>query len=185
MDGATASVQGLEQVMREMYALAPALRDRVLKGMCATGASVLRQEAIKRAPMYEEAVAAGHPPPGTLKKAIYQARLVDKCTATQEVWAVDVRKGKKFRSMGKAGVNRDAYYAGWVEFGHFTRVPHAMTKTARAAGRALGVAQYVAPQPFMRPAFETKKSEALRAMQEYAEKHLSYATQMNTYLKAA
>lgn len=185
MDGATARIDGLDQAIKELYALAPSLRDRVLKGMCATGASVLRQEAISRAPEYTEEVSKGHPPGGTLKKAIYQARLVDKCTATQEVWAVDVRRGKKFQATGKAAVNRDAFYASWVEFGHYTRVPKAMTKTAKAAGRALGVASFVPPHPFMRPAFELKKSAALQAMQEYAQKHLAYATEMNRFLKAA
>lgn len=192
-DGASLTVPGLDAMVREIQGFAPALREKLLKGACATGCSVLRAEAVRRAPEYEEDVPVGHPPAGTLKKAIYQTRWTDKCTNQAEVWFVDVRKGKRFRHTGKTssaagptqGVNKDAFYASWVEFGHYTRSPKGITKVAKAAARALGVATYVPPHPFMRPALETKKGEALEAMRQYLAQRLPLMTAANHYLKAA
>jgi len=182
-------VDGLDQLIQELQDLAPALREHVLKGACATACSVLRKEAIRRAPQYTGDVAQGHPPPGTLKKAIYQTRMVNKCDATHEVWAVNVKRGSRTISKGKnAGQktnDRDAFYALWVEFGHYASAPHAMTKTAKAAGRALGVAKFIPAHPFMRPAFEAAKGSAMTAMQQYIADHLLFATAANRYLKAA
>ena len=81
----------------------------------------------------------GDPPPGTLKKAIYQVRLREESVGTREVWKVSAKKGKK----GKDGI--DAYYASWVEYG-----------TVNMAAR-----------PFMRPAFEVNKAESIEALRLY------------------
>ncbi len=191
-------IEGLGDLLRELQEVPQEISKRVLKGMVAKGASVIRREAVRRAPMYTgadadlasvaggrgRAIQAGHPPPGTLKRAIYQARLSDKCSETLEVWCVDVRRGKRAQSFGKAGENLDAYYALWVEFGHYTRVPHAMTATAKAAGRALGEARWVPAQPYMRPAFETKKDEALNVMRQYLIDNLPLALAASRILKA-
>ena len=192
-DGASMTIEGLDAMVREIQGFAPALRAKLLKGACASACSVLRQEAVRRAPVYEEAVPAGHPPGGTLAKAIYQTRWVDKCTDQAEVWFVDVRRGKRFRNTGRTvgpmgptqGVNKDAFYASWVEFGHYARGPKGLTKVAKAAARALGVARYVPPHPFMRPAFESKKGAAMEAMRQYLAQHLPLMTAANHYLKAA
>jgi HK97 gp10 family phage protein len=168
----------VQDLLLDLQALPQTIQTRVMKGAVATGASVIRKEAIRLAPTYTGDVADGHPPPGTLKKAIYQTRLPSQCTPTQEVWKVDVRRGKAARNTrrGKGVANLDAFYAKWVEFGHYTRVPHAMTKTAKAAGRALGVARYVPPHPFMRPAVQAKAGEAFKAMQTYIYQQLPLAT---------
>jgi hypothetical protein len=127
-----------------------------------------------------------HPPPGTLKKAIYQARMVDRCTPTQEVWMVGVRSGKKTTAKGTA--RPDAYYASWVEFGHFTRMPAGPKETKKSrklAARALGITRYVPPQPFMRPAFDQSKSAAAQALSDYVTRELSAAMAASKFLKAA
>lgn len=185
VDSVTVQVTGLDQLLRDLKAFPAAVQKRVLKGAAATGASVLRKEAIQRAPVSTGKVEEGHPPPGTLKKAIYQTRLVQECTPTREVFKVGVRQGKRAQSVGKKGANLDAYYAKWVEYGHFARVPHEMTKTAKAAGRMLGVARWVAPHPFMRPAIAAKQGDALRAMQEYIRNQMPLATAALQYLRAA
>jgi hypothetical protein len=191
-DGASASIPDLNRMVAEIQGFAPAIRERLLKGGCATAASVLRVEAVRRAPVYDEVVPKGHPPAGTLAKAIYQARWPDKCTSTTEVWFVDVKKGKRFRNVGRntsrfgpVQTNFDAFYASWVEYGHFTRAPSGITKTAKAAARALGVTTFVPPHPFMRPAFEAKKGAALEAMRLYLAQKMPVATVSNLYLKAA
>ena len=156
-DSVSMEVRGLSELTANLRAMPQAMQTRILKGMVATGASVIRKEAIERAPQYTGTVQAGHPPPGTLKRAIYQTRLVAQCTPTLEVWLVSVRKGKNQQNAGPnhgdAGpmqTNRDAYYATWIEYG-----------TVKMAAR-----------PFMRPAFEAKKQEASNAMRDYVAGHL-------------
>lgn len=181
-DNLTMQVGGLSQLLDELRTLPRNVQTRILKGTVATGCSVFRKEAIARAPEWTGDVSDGHPPPGTLKKAIYQTRLVKECTPTKEVWVVSVRKGKAAQHFGRKtskvgptqGTNLDAFYASWVEFGHYTRAPESAgpTTTARrkavATGSSLVIgAHWVMPQPYMRPAFETQKGYSISAMQQY------------------
>ena len=182
-------ITGLAEMAAMMRSLPDALQQRVFRGAMATGAAVIKNEAIELAPVYTGEVAAGHPPPGTLKRAIYQTRLTSQCTATREVWLIGVKRGKKARTSGKnyseAGpqqVNQDAYYASWVEFGHYTRAPKgiAATQFARrlvisSGSQLVKGAHYVTPRPFMRPAFENKKVEAVNAVRQYLADNLPEA----------
>lgn len=186
VDSVTIEVNGLDQLLKDLKAFPAAVQKRVLKGAAATGASVIRKEAVLRAPVSTGKVEEGHPPPGTLKKAIYQVRMTQECTATREVFKVGVRRGKRVNKAGKnLNEGKDAFYASWVEYGHFARVPHEMTKSAKAAGRMLGVAKWVPPHPFMRPAIAAKQADALRAMQEYIRNQMPLATAALQYLHAA
>lgn len=180
-DHVTLQVNGLDGLLRDLRTLPQVLQNRLMKGMVATGASVIRKAAIDKAPVYTGDVAAGHPPPGTLKKAIYQARIPSLCTATVESWLVSVRKGKKAQATqrGSRQVNLDAFYASWVEFGHYTRAPKSAGATQKARRTAVSAgtqmvigAQFVMPQPFMRPAFELNKEAAVNAMRNYLAERL-------------
>jgi HK97 gp10 family phage protein len=187
-DGITISFTGLDEMLRELRELPAKMQQNVIRGAAAKGASVLRLEAVTRAPDSASSgpvmPAKGHPPPGTLKRAIYQTRVPSQCTATREVFRVDVRRGKKAsKSAGGKSSSVDAFYASWVEYGHYARVPHAMTKTAKAAGRALGVAKWVPAHPFMRPALQAKSNEAIEAMRAYIAQQLPLAGAAARYLK--
>ena len=157
-------IAGLDQLIAEMQQLPDVFQSRLMKGTVATGASVIRKEAIQRAPLYTGDVQAGHPPPGTLKKSIYQTRLVAECTPTVETWKVDVRMGNVSRTSkgGKTTVKVGAYYAIMVERG-------TVKMTAK---------------PFMRPALETKANEAFQAMQQYLSDNLPAAVQGMRYIQA-
>ena len=132
-------VTGLAELKQRLAQLPPTIQRKVMRGAVSTAAAVFRKEAELRAPEYTGTVQDGHPPPGTLKKAIYQVRLREESVGTREVWKVSAKKGKK----GKDGI--DAYYASWVEYG-----------TVNMAAR-----------PFMRPAFEVKKAESIEALRLY------------------
>lgn len=83
---------------------------------------------------------------GTLKRAIYQKQIRELSSQVKQTFYVGARKGKKYRYQGKKGtLSQDAYYARFVEFG-----------TAKMAAR-----------PFLRPAFEAKKGEAVQAIKDY------------------
>lgn len=184
-DGATFNATGFDQLKRELEQLPKAVREKLLKGATATACSVIRAEAVARAPFWTGDPQQGHPPAGTLKKAIYQARVPGKCTVTKEVWVVNVRQGKKAQTTqrGRQVVNLDAFYAKWVEFGHYTRQPDTVTRSQRKQLQDYGRAKYVAPQPFMRPAYEIKKVEASEAFVKYITDRLPLAIQGMRFIK--
>lgn len=192
-DSVKAEIVGVQELMAELRRLPEVLQQKIMRGAVGTAANVIKREAVMRAPVFTGAVSQGHPPPGALKAAIYATRLVDKCTINSEVWLVGVRQGKRARNSGSKtskfgptqGKNLDAYYASWVEYGHYARVSKSMSKDAKAAGRGLGAATWVAARPFMRPAFETKKGDALEAACAYIQRNLPVATASFRFLKAA
>lgn len=197
-DAVSLRFDGLEQMMAELRTLPTVMQKRVMLGAVATGASVIRKEAIVRAPLYVEfdlgtgvyrPIGKGHPPPGTLKKAIYQTRLQEECTPTMEVWKIGVRQGKA--AQAAKGGSRDAYYASWVENGHYTRAPKSAGSTRKARRNAVATgssmvtgAHWVVAHPFMRPAVDTKSQEAFEAMQSYIRDNIGAATLAMKYLQA-
>lgn len=184
-DKVTFSIPDLAAFLRDLEDLPKQVRMRIVKGAVATGASVIRKESVLRAPMYPGTVGKDHPQPGTLKKSIYQTRLVDKCNDTTEVWKVDVRKGKVFTKKGRR--MPDAYYAAWVEYGHYTRTPGGVGTRAqrRLKARSAGDVRWVPAQPFMRPAFEAKKQDAFQAMVDYIRRELASALLAQRFVKLA
>ena len=198
MDEVKFTVVGMRELMEELHGLAVVTQKRLALGAVATAASVIRKKSVELAPIYLGAdhylqslvgrrsvkMSAGHPQPGTLKRSIYQTRMSEKCTPTTEVWKVDVRRGKK--KTKKGADQPDAYYAAWVEYGHYTRPPSGggTLKMRRAEGRRSGAVKWVPAQPFMRPAFESSKEEALSAMAKYIADNLHAATLSFRLLKA-
>lgn len=190
-----AKIEGLETLMAELRALPPKIQTTVLRGAMGTAGKLIRNRARDLAPYYSGQVGRNHPPPGTLKAAIYSARLPEFCSSTLETWQVGVRSGKAARHSGSKtsrfgptmGTNLDAYYAYFVEFGHWTRTPKGPgTRAARrAAARASGAAKWVAPQPFMRRAYAETSGEALRAAQDYIDRNLRALSTASSMLKAA
>lgn len=150
-DVVTVKVEGLRELHRRMAQLAPNVAAKHLRA-ATTGAAVVVRDAIKqRAPQYTGSVAAGHPPPGTLKRAIAIRRSKRGSTKSRAHYEVFVRhwgrsgKTKKQTAAGVAAYSKyDAYYWRFVEFG-----------TAR-----------MSPRSFMRTGFEAQKQAALAKLQE-------------------
>lgn len=146
MSYSTVQISGLTELNQALNELPQRLARNVLRGSVAAGAAVIRQEARRRAPRYEGRVAVGHPPPGTLKRAIYSAQARRLSGLLQQVYQVGVVSGKRAKvGQAKAGKTKDAYYWRFVEFG-----------TVKMAAR-----------PFLRPAFEAKKMDAVEAIRAY------------------
>lgn len=74
---------------------------------------------------------------GTLRRAIYMKQIREQSDNSKQTYYVGVRRGKSERKK-----NRDGYYFAFVEFG-----------TAKMAA-----------QPFLRPAFEAKKVDAVEVI---------------------
>lgn len=144
-------VAGLKELQAALKELPQRIARNVLRGAVGAGAAVIRNEAKARAPVSIGDGGVGHPPPGTLRRAIYQKQIRELSSAVKQTFYVGVRKGKQYRKQGKKGnLSQDAYYAKFVEFG-----------TAKMAAR-----------PFMRPAFEAKKGEAVQAIKDYLAKRI-------------
>lgn len=139
-------VEGLDKLSAVLRELPQRIGRNALRGAVSAGAAVIRNEARLRAPVYTGDVSQGHPPPGTLKRAIFQSRVKSGCDDQRQTFMVAVKQGKKYRGQGKKGdKSQDAYYWRWVEMG-----------TAK-----------MAPHPFLRPAFDAQKENAVLAIATY------------------
>jgi len=140
-------IHGFEDFKKQLAELPGRAGRNVLRGAVNAGATVIRKEAVLRAPQYTGPVAEGHPPPGTLKKSIYQKQITELSSAVQQTFFVGVRQGKRQQAVkrGKNVINLDAFYGRFVEFGT-SKMP---------------------AKPFLRPAFEAKKEAAIEAMRAY------------------
>ena len=144
-------VDGLKELQAALKELPDRIARNILRGSVSAGAAVIKKEAAARAPVSTGPVRQGHPPPGTLKRAVYQKQIRELSSLIKQTFYVGVRKGKKYRNQGKKGnLSQDAYYAPFVEFG-----------TAKMAAR-----------PFLRPAFEARKGDAVAAIKAYLERRI-------------
>lgn len=143
----TVQIKGLAELNRALAELPERVARNVLRGAVAAGAAVVRQEAKQRAPVYDQPVSDGHPPPGSLKRSIYSTQARALSSLLQQVYHVGVVSGQRNpRGLrNKAKPAPGAYYWRFVEFG-----------TVKMSAR-----------PFLRPAFEAKKFEAVEAIRAY------------------
>lgn len=144
-------IAGLKELQAALKELPERIGKNVLRGAVAAGAAVVRNEAKLRAPVYTGSVSEGHPPPGTLRRSVYQKQIREKSNAVQQTFYVGVRKGAKYKNQGKKGnLSQDAFYASLVEFGTSKTQSH----------------------PYMRPAYEGKKEAAVQAIKAYLERRI-------------
>jgi len=131
--------------------LSSASAERVLRASGYAGAEVFVDEAVKRVPVKT----------GTIKRNIIAKRIDEKSDgSTKQTYYVTVRSGN-------VGTEGDAFYWRWVENGHSLSRRKTKGKTWKAHRAAMKL-EYgdskTAARPFMRPAYEAKKEEAVDAM---------------------
>lgn len=139
-------VEGLDK-------LAAAAGESTLRATGYAGAQVFQEEAIH---IHRASVKTG-----TIQKNIIVKRLEEESDgAHKQTYIVTVRKGK----MNKDG---DAFYWKWVEGGH-KFVPRRPKGTPWKAHRTAAELEYgkstVPAKPFIRPSYEAKKEQAIKAM---------------------
>ena len=139
------NIAGLDKLAKALHQIPINVALRQMNGPVSRAAALVRNAARAKAAVYRGTVGKNHPPPGTLKKSIAVTR-ERKASSTELIsrFLVTVRSGKKYQKVGKKGINKDAFYWKFVEFGS-------------ARNR---------PSPFMRPAFEQEKEKALRVIIE-------------------
>ncbi len=133
-------VQGLAQLERNLIAMGQKLGLKAIRSALGAGANIIKKEATTLAPSLS----------GRLRRALYVKRL-PKPNPYSEKYILSVRHGKKLQKR-----DLDAYYWGWIEFGHLTRPSHG--RISSGEGSKL---KKIAPQHFLIPAFVHKKIEAL------------------------
>lgn len=149
-------IEGLEELARALKELPKRVARNGLRASVHAGAKVIRDEARLKAPVATQVFGPNQQPPGTLKRAIIMKQISEKSDAQKQVFYVAVRRGKQYRNQGKKGtLSQDAYYAHFVEFG-----------TVKMSAR-----------PFMRPAFEGKKGDAVEAIRTRLAERVEAAAQ--------
>lgn len=169
---------GLAEMKNRLAALSADVQRNVVRAAVGAGAREIVKEARLRAPRAEAAhwrAKGKKVPPGTLAKAIAAGRSRSESQPGREIWRVFVRHGKKEQARGL-----DAFYAGWVEFGHYYVPPGGKggvggSLSQRRKLRTLSSARFVPGKPFMRSAFESKKAAAVQAMVDRLKQRLDQA----------
>ena len=149
-DGVTVKVEGLKELAERLRSFGPKLARNGLRAAVSAAAQVIRKEAQDRVPVDT----------GLLRSEIYRKQIREQSSDTKQTYYVGVRKYKKKYANTKHNIRKgritqsgkslktyetqDAFYWRFLEFG-----------TPKMAAR-----------PFMRPAFESKKNEAVERMKE-------------------
>lgn len=171
-------VVGFKELAAALRELPENISKNILRSAVAAGAAEIRMEAKSNALRIKRS--------GTLARAIYQKQIQELSDQEKQTFFVGARHGKRYQHRGKKGLSADAYYAPFVEFGHFTRQPGS-AKRLRKTNRGevanpllafqvrTGQVKWVPPNPFLRPAFDTKKEAAVEAIaKKLADRILQY-----------
>jgi HK97 gp10 family phage protein len=163
-------LSGFAELAAQLKALPDNIGRNGLRAAVAAGAAEVRKQTRLNALAIKDT--------GTLARSIYQKQIREESSLHRQTFYVGARQGKKYQKQGKRQVSADAYYARFVEFGHFTRPARSgkRTRLLRNTDRGQDHAQWlsdevqagnvkwVPPSPFLRPAFDSKKMQAIDAM---------------------
>ena len=135
-DDATVELSGFRELAAALREIGPRAAKNTLRRAVSSGAVLVRNEARARAPVDS----------GEMKKDIQVKREKDQRDGPLSAkYSVFVRSGKKSRLSGRSrNVQKDSFYWKFVEFG-----------TSKMAA-----------QPFLDPAFQSKKEDAVKAIGE-------------------
>lgn len=169
-----ANVQGLPELQRRLKQIPINVASKVLKKGVASGAGVVRKAAKSAAPASKLPRRRGGrvSQPGTLKRSAIIKFVRENSSATQTVYIVTFRRGKKEQQK-----QRDAFYASWVEFGHKIVPRKGRGGRASLRRRRAGATGQVRPHKFLTPAFYNSAGGALEAMKN------KIATELGKVLK--
>jgi len=159
-----AKLEGFKEFADGLRKLPENIGKNVLRRAVSAGAAVIRVETKNNALAIKDT--------GTLARSIYQKQIRELSGPKNQVFFIGARSGKQYQ---KDKNGKDAYYARWVELGHFTRGPGKgrIVRDANRGGKnnstlaaqvQAGHVRWVPARPFLRPAFDVKKEQAVDAM---------------------
>jgi len=190
-DGFTVKLEGVDALNRALADATKQIRTKAVRAALRKAGQVISKEAKRTAPVLSAPTKTRKP--GTVKRAIsVRASKAARQDGNEGVFiAVKPLKNDQIRTFKKSQAKRgsnasgsknpnDPYYWWWVEFGHRAgkadRSDRALiekksnTKDSaqkarlRATLEKTSKRKQVAPRPFFRPAFDTKKGEAQTAI---------------------
>lgn len=168
---ASIEVKGLKETIDKLERVSRRMRQTVARKAVVAAAKVVALQARRNAPRIT----------GTLRRAIFWHYSSKRSKTDQVVVAlVRARSGEKEASRrsksGKRLANRDAFYAGWVEFGH-RNVPRKGKGTSIGfRRRAAPTTSRTPPHPFLAPAYLATRHAALAALEQSMRDGLNEAT---------
>lgn len=191
-DFLTLDVSDFTKFAAELRSLPDLMRQKLLRGAADEVMTALRDRAVAEAPMETEPGPSA-PPPGNLKRAIYRMRVPEECNDRYEVWKVGVRVGKgswkRKRNQGRETNSVGAFYAYFVEHGHWTRTPKSAMMglgtrdQKRKRYQDSGKARWVPANPFFARAFEAIKPTISSRMQAYVDRNIRESLRTFKYVK--
>jgi HK97 gp10 family phage protein len=153
-------VEGLRELREALVRKIPAeMQGKVLQSALTAGARPIVNEAKTRVPRRT----------GRLAKAIYSRRNREGSNGVREERVITVRQGGRR--------DRDGYYWRWIEFGRgVVQIARGVLGTPGKGffGREV---KAVPARPFLRPAFENRKTDALEAIRVRLAKGIAKAAE--------
>ena len=175
---ATVTLSGFKELAEGLRELPGTVSRRILGAAVSAGALTIQLEMKKNAEAMRDT--------GTLARSIYRKYIAEASGPEKKVYIVAPRRGKKgAKGKKKLSARLDAYYAGYVELGHFSRpagthlnkfglkranvLPRhtdrgGINNEVLADQVQAGNVKWVPAHPFMRPAFDVKKEAAVEAI---------------------
>lgn len=167
-------LEGWKELETKLLGLSAKIAKNVLRTSVYAGAALMKDAVKSKAPVLTGTTWGEHQPAGTLKRAIIVKHVPEQSNDYQQTYKVTVKQGKKYQKQGKKGNrSQDAFYAKWVEYGHWYVPPNPVLTTSangvdhkhnwknhRAANRAI----WIPAHPFMRPAWDTANTQSLEAI---------------------
>ena len=172
-------LKGLKELETKLLELPAKIARNALRGGVYAGAKVVEKAIKANAPLYTGKVSEGHPPTGALKKSIISKHIPELSNMYQQTFKVTIKRGKKYKKVNEAGKvsYTNAYYAAWVEYGHYSVPKNKMTRTSRNGvvrsanwkqhrekWKSGANAVFVPAHPFFRPAWLENQDGAAKAI---------------------
>jgi HK97 gp10 family phage protein len=155
----SAKISGLKELSAALRELGPDISRNALRSSVRSAAKKVIDEARRRVPKNT----------GQLSRAIYMKQLRKESGDDRQTFIVGVRQGPKVnRKTKQKDYSQDGYYGRYIEFGHFTRGQKKVARTniGKIAQHKGGSLKWVPAQPFMSPAFDSRKEDSVRVIAE-------------------
>lgn len=152
----TIRIEGLAALGRTLAQLPARLEQKIIMGALRAAGQVIRKDAMARVPILSKPDPRRRP--GTVKRNIVVRKTQFKKNSVYVgVASISKKKLAAYKAGGKKAANNpnDPYYWIFLEYG-----------TSKMAAR-----------PFLRPAFEAKKYDAVKAFEQYLRKRLGEEVQ--------
>lgn len=167
-------LEGWAELETKLLGLSAKIAKNCLRVSVAAGAALIRDAAKEKAPLLTGKTWGDHQPPGTLKRAIIVKHVPEQSNDYQQTYKVTVRQGKRYQKQTKKqNKSQDAFYARWVEYGHWYVPPNPNTTVSNngkthasnwTVHRAANHSIWIPAHPFMRPAWDANNQKALEAI---------------------